>query len=566
MLKKLFIKNFALIDEITVEFHSGLNIITGETGAGKSIVINAINLLLGEKAKPDLIRQGFDNAVVEGEFIVHPKIRTASVWQDIDVDDSDYVIIRRELYRQGRARTFINDSPANNTILTEIGDTLVDLHGQHEHQALFKSDYHLTCLDNYGVSSVLLEQVTQAYKAFKTLQKQKKETQEKYQLLKEKKDLLDFQVREISDVNPQAGEDSILAQEEKILQNSEKLIQTTQLLQQLLYDNENSVYENLTTSLHQLGSISQIDSYFSEFVKSGENARLLVEDIAKGCQSYLDRIDFDPERLESIRERLSQLNRLKKKYGAELDDVIVFYEQTMQDLNHIENMDHNLDQINNQFNKACNELFQLCAQLTVERQNTAQDLEKHIKTLLSDLGMANNQFKVDLKKAETENSPICQDGVCYNVSPRGWDKAEFLISLNLGESLKQLKEVASGGEISRIMLALKHVLADADAIPVLVFDEIDSGISGRIARIVGQNLKDLARKHQIICITHLPQIASLGDHHLVVQKIVHENRSITTMRCLETEERIHEIAKLLGGETITQTTLETAKELIQVDL
>lgn len=566
MLKKLYIKNFALIDEMTVHFNRGLNIITGETGAGKSIVINAINLILGEKAKTDLIRQGYDKAIVEGEFFVDPAFRSSALWDGIDMEDSNCVIIRRELHRQGRTRTFVNDSPASNAILAAMGDTLVDLHGQHEHQALFKTDYHLTCLDNFGVDSHLKTQVGSAFNFFKSTQNDIHQLKEKHALLNEKKDLLEFQVQEIQNVNPQPDEDQVLSKEEKILQNSETLIKTSQLLQQLLYEGEHSVYEKLTEVNQRLNRLSHIDTYFNEFVKSGESAQIISEEIAKGCQTYVDRIDFDPERLETIRERLSQLNRLKKKYGPELKDVLSFLIQISADLNQIENMDNEIQQAEETFQSACHNLSSICEQLSHQRHELALKLEKHIQVLLSELGMVNNQFKIKIEQIPNKTSPICKDNHCFQVSPKGWDKVEFLISLNLGESLKKLKDVASGGEISRIMLALKTVLADADAIPVLIFDEIDSGISGRIARIVGQNLKALAKKHQVICITHLPQIASLGDHHLFVQKITKDDRSTTTIQALQDEERIHEIAKLLGGETITETTIQSAKELIQVEL
>ncbi len=518
MLKKLYIKNFALIDEISVDFQAGLNIITGETGAGKSIIINAINLLLGEKAKTDMIRQGFDNAIVEGEFIIAPHLQSDAIWNEIEMGESDILIIRIQLSRKGRTRSFVNDSPVSNAFLSETGNLLVDLHGQHEHQALFKSDYHLTCLDNFGVDATLLENVRTAYQNYKLTQNKINELKEKYASLKEKKDFIEFQLNEIGAVNPDIGEDLQLEREEKILQNSETLIQTAQGLKQLLYDGDFSVYEKLTEACHHLNRLTSIDDFFTDYAQSCKSAQIIAEDIAKTCQSYVDKIDFDSDRLEKVRERLIQLNRLKKKYGSNLQSVSDFYNHIKSEFEAIETMDHTLQEAENQFQTACRQLADLCDKLSDNRKALASQLENHIKTLLSELGMVNNQFQIQIGPKIKDSSPVCLCGQCYNISPQGWDKVEFLISLNLGESMKKLKDVASGGEISRIMLALKKVLADADAIPILVFDEIDSGISGRIARIVGQNLKELSRGHQIICITHLPQIASLGDYHLVVQK------------------------------------------------
>ncbi len=565
MLKKITIKNIAIIDEIEVTFNDGLNIITGETGAGKSIIVGAMGLLLGEKARNDMIRQGCDKAVVEGVFLIPESLMTLSLWDDIDFNDSE-LILRRELYREGRNRIFANDSPVNISTLQKVGDALVDLHGQHEHQALFKTDYHLTCLDNFGIEPSTLKDFQQTYKAYRRVKKERDELVQNQRILQEKQDFIAFQLEEIEKVNPQKDEDAQLEHDEKILKNSERILQSANSLNQLLYEDEDSVYGKLNKATEFLNILSDIDPQFQTWQNTCNNALISAEEIAKGCQTYVSKIDFDPARLEDIRERLNSLARLKKKYGPELDDVLSFYSQTKDAFTRFESIQEDIDTLTSKLQDTVQTLEKKSIDLSNERKKVAVHLQDAIMAVLSELGMPDNRFHIQISTKHVLESPICIDGDCVQITSGGMDKVEFMISLNKGEPLQALKEVASGGEISRIMLALKNILTDADAIPVLIFDEIDSGISGRIARVVGQRLKVLAQKHQILCITHLPQIASIGDTHLRVEKVVQGDRTVTRMQALDDSARVEEIAKLLGGETVTETALQSARELIQVDI
>jgi len=560
MLKKLIIQDYALIDKLNIEFGPGLNILTGETGTGKSIIIGALSLLLGERTGSDVIRQGADMAVVEGWFQIPASFR----WELIDgkIDTKDELLLRREVHRSGRSRAFANDSPIPNTVLAAIGDLLIDLHGQHAHQTLLHERYHLDYLDNFGVEKGLLQELKESYARFKSLTTELKGLQEKEAILQEKLELLEFQVQEIDRADPQEGEDEALELEDRKLRNSEKLFQTAKMLNDLLYDGEGSVSERFATAETSLAGLKGVDLVFDKWAKECESARIAAEEIAKGFQSYISKIEFDPQRLDEIRERLGLFSRLKKKYGGSMKQVLEFRDKAKKELDQIDTLEKDIGRITNELNDERDRLARTCQKVSQLRKNLSSDLAQKTLEALSELGLKNGIFNVRILQKENVQGPIPIEVKRYNVSARGIDTAEFLISLNPGEEPKPISKIASGGEISRIMLALKTVLAEADEIPVLVFDEIDTGISGRIARVVGKNLKDVAVKHQVICITHLPQIASMGDIHFRVDKEVVDKRSRTTIRRLQQDEQVVEIAKLIGGEKITESALQSARELL----
>lgn len=561
MLKKLTIKDYALIDEMSIEFGPGLNILTGETGAGKSIIIGALSLLLGERAKADIIRQGTSMAVVEGLFDAPPSMNLGILGSSVPLEEDGF-LLRREVHASGKSRSFANDSPIPQSFLATLGDLLIDLHGQHDHQALLKVDSHLDYLDNFSADRELLESVRESFRRFQSLENDLKILRQKEGMLKEKRELMEFQVQEIEKAHPKKGEEEDLELEEKILRNSERLFQASEQLKALLYGEEGSVSEKIATAEGLLTELKGVDPQFEKQRKECESARITVEEVVNSIQTYISKVEFNPERLEEVRERLGLFTRLKNKHGGSMEKVLEFWEKTKKELETMQTMGEEINQLTEALEEEKKRLAGICEKLSALRKRTAAVLEKQTLVALEELGLKNGRFCIRMEQMENPEGPVQIGRQNYAVTARGVDKAEFFISLNIGEDPKPLAKVASGGEISRIMLALKTVLAEADNVPVLVFDEIDTGISGRIARVVGKNLKEVSKKHQVICITHLPQIASMADVHFCVEKQVQDNRSITRIRSLEKEERVNEIAKLIGGEKVTESALQSARELL----
>ncbi|MFC1568645.1 DNA repair protein RecN [bacterium] len=562
MLKTLTIKNYALIEILEINFHKGLNIITGETGTGKSIILGALGLILGDRAKTEMIRQGAERAIVEAVIEIPNSFPEDFFTEIMDTINNQELIIRREVNATGRSRCFINDSPVPLALFTELGDLLIDLHGQHEHQALFKIDNHLTYLDNYGDYNDLLLTVKTLSKKYITQLNELNELKSHEANIKSKQELLAFQVQEIENVDPQPAEDEKLESEERILRDAEKLNETFQILEKLLYSGEGAVVENLSTAKQYLTQHMALDERFKRWGEECDSARISVQELYGAIQSFVTQIEYNPQRLEEIRDRLSQLILLKKKYGGSLEKVLIFFQNAVQELKQIDSLDDDIAKKTIELDQVRDDFSRNCCLLSKNRNETAVKLSKDIIKILMDLGLAHGELKINIHQKEMIEGPVQWNGKNYSASIKGMDQAEFLISLNPGEDPKPLRYVASGGEISRIMLAIKTILASTDNVPILVFDEIDTGISGRIARVVGKNLKHVSEKHQIICITHLPQIASLGDIHFTVEKEMDDGRTRTTLRQLNDDDRVIEIAKLLGGETITETTLENAKELL----
>jgi len=564
MLKNLHVENFALIDKIDVQFEPGLNIITGETGAGKSILIDAFGSTIGEKIESDSLRKGATKAVVEGIFEIKHNTELKNYLQYACIEDfDDTVILRKEISESFRNRAFVNDSPVPNSILTDMGNLLVDLHGQHEHQSLLNVNCHIQYLDEFGGYDQLLSGIRENYNHYVKLIEELKIFKERERTLSEKRDLYRFQIEEITNINPLPREEAELVQEEKILQNSEKLFQFSNELFDDFYDNEDSVYDRISKGLSKLDELAEIDNRFESIKEDCDAARVAIEEIAKFFQSYFSNIEFNPERLELIRVRLGQFSMLKKKYSRSIEEIITFRRQLEQELQDIENLENIISEKQKEIEGQRNRLSQLCSTLSVQRKQVATSLENEVLEKLNELGMKNARFQVNIKRVPEEKGAVVIENTHYKTTEIGIDQVEFYIAANPGEDLKPLARVASGGEISRIMLALKSSLAQVDRIPVLIFDEIDLGISGRIAQAVGLALKRLSRTHQIICITHLPQIASMGDHHFVVEKISEPNSTRTQIRKLNSEERAIEIAKLLGGESVTETHVKAACELIE---
>ena len=564
MLKKLIIKNYALIDELEIVFSEGLNIITGETGAGKSIILGALGLILGERARTDIIRHNQKSAFVEGIFQIENTQLIQSFKNDFDLFDCE-LIVRREVHESGRSRAFVNDTPVTQQTLSSLGDCLVDIHGQHAHQSLLKVDQHIEFVDNYQKDDLLIDSVSKKYKELKRLHEELIEIAEKEKNGIEKRDLYEFQLSEIDAINPSEDEETQLIQEEKIRSNGERIIEISQKIKNNLYDGEDAVIDRIAGVERLLDGFANIDDSFSKWQSDCESARLTLDDIVQQIEEYAGKIDYDPQELESIRERILRIQGLKKKYGGTVESVLSYRDQIYQEIKQSHDYERTKNQINIQMDVLKKELSNFCLKLSHHRKKTAQSLIPLIENALNELGMPKSQFRIKFDIRLVQDGYIEIENQTLDVTEKGIDLIEFYISTNAGEPVKPLAQTASGGEISRIMLALKSVLADSDSIPLLVFDEIDTGISGRIADVVGKNLKALSRRHQIICITHLPQIASKADSHFSVEKQEVNGVTTTTVRCLDEANRLNAIAGLLGGEKVTETTLKTAEELLRQD-
>ncbi len=549
MLKSLYIENFALIEKIEIDFQPDFTVLTGETGAGKSIIIGALSLLLGDRSRADLIRDGADKAVVEAVFSLPDYIDMSELPDEVEAEGRE-ILVRRQLTPNGRTRCFINDSPVSLSTLTELGDLLVDLHGQHDHQSLLKAANHLGYLDNFGVNQDLVRKVRELFQSCEKLRRNLSELKKAQETAAERKELLAFQINEIDTVSPREDEDDELEQQERLLRSMERIHDLGRELNERLYEGEGSVSEILSQAENNLQDLKQVDNTFQSWSEQVLSARLTVEEVVHNLNQFISGKEFDQNELETIRERLGRISLLKKKYGGDLTAVIAFAARAKEELSQAESLEEDIKKITKELRESEKELLEESGQLTRERKKRAVILQKQTVEILASLGLENAVFTIKIDPQDK----ITRDGA---------DAVEFFISLNPGENQRPLKDVASGGEISRIMLALKTVLARADLIPVMIFDEIDIGISGRIARIVGKNLCQNAENRQIICITHLPQIASLGNTHYLVEKHVEGKRTVTRIRMLSDQERVGEIARLIGGEVVTQTALENARELLE---
>ena len=563
MLKTLYIKDYALLEQISIEFEKGLNIITGETGAGKSILIDAMSLLLGERASNEVIRKGAEKAIVEGIFSTDNNKKIERLLEQNEIDNCDELIVRRELSVKGSNRCFLNDTPVALNVIREVGNLLVDLHGQHEHQSLLRTETHIEFLDEFGSLEQPLLDYKKEYEKFNSLQKDLAELRSKENLLREKKDLYEFQRKEIETVSPVANEDESITAELHILENSEKLLELTTNVYQQLYDSEKSIYDSLIAVHQNINALAKIDKTFAETSGELQTVITVINDITNVVRKYNAQIELEPQKLEDLRSRFQSINLLKKKYGGTLEALLAHYEKIIGEIKLAESFEEEIDKLENGIHQQKETLSKLASTLSQKRNELAKKISKEVKEVLKELGIPQSIFEVTiLQNSDEQNSQ--KNGVPFRFNSRGYDDVEFFISTNLGEDAKPLSKVASGGEVSRIMLALKTILAKNDKLPLLIFDEIDTGISGRISQKVGLALKNLALFHQVISITHQPQIAALADIHFSVEKKVVEERVVSSIKKLKNEERIREVAKLLSGEVITETNLQTAKELMGI--
>jgi len=563
MLKTLYIKDYALLEQISIEFEKGLNIITGETGAGKSILIDAMSLLLGERASNDVIRKGAEKAIVEGIFSAGNNKKIDRLLEQNEIEKSEELIVRRELSVKGSNRCFLNDTPVALNVIKEVGNLLVDLHGQHEHQSLLRTETHIEFLDDFGSLEQPLSDYKDEYDRLHALQKNRNELHAKENLLKEKKELYEFQRKEIETVSPVENEDESIASELHLLENSEKLIELTTAIYQELYESEKSIYDSLISVQQNINALAKIDKVFAETSGELQSVVAVINDVTDVVRKYNVQIELDPQKLEELRSRFQAINLLKKKYGGSLPALLEHYEKIVDEIKLAETFEEEIAKFDLAIHQQKETLGKLAATLSQKRNELAKKISKEVKEVLKELGIPQSIFEVKITQTVGEQNSQ-KNGTPFRFNPRGYDEVEFFISTNLGEDAKPLSKVASGGEVSRIMLTLKTILAKNDKLPLLIFDEIDTGISGRISQKVGQALKNLATFHQVISITHQPQIAALSDTHYSVEKKTVEDRVVSSIKKLSGEERIREVAKLLSGEVVSQTSLQTAKELMGI--
>lgn len=572
MLKKLLIKNFAIIDNIEINFNKGLNIIIGETGAGKSIIIGALQILLGERANTEIVRKNKRKAVIEAEFHISSSTKIPEILNSNNYDNFDeFLIIRREIFSKdlpgtATSRSFINDSPAQIYLIKEISKYLVDFHNQHDNHSLLKSENHLKILDKISILSDEKIQYIQQYQKLKSIISNLKELSKKESILKEKSDYLKFQLDEILKIDPNDNEDIELENQLKILQNSEFLFESSLNIGNLLLQNDNSVEVLLKEALNELKNLNNIDKVFQEYLSELESASITIKEVANKAIDYKNQIEFNPEKIEQIRLRLNELKILQKKYGS-VDDAIVKKNELEKEINIIDNFDDEIAKLKNEIIFESEKLFQKNELLDTKRQENAKILKEFMVENLKYLGINHCKFETKFysEKLSKEQifSNICglNQNYAYRANENGLYSSEFLISTNKGESPKPLAKIASGGELSRIMLSIKQIIAKNDLIPLFVFDEIDIGISGKIAQKVGISMKKLSENHQIISITHLPQIAALGDNIIVVKKVEDDYSTSIEVTTVSGDSKNHEIAKMIAGEKITEDAINSAKQL-----
>lgn len=573
MLKTLIIKNFILIESLELELSPSLNIITGETGSGKSMLADALTVLFGGRASSDFVRQGESKAIIEGAFSLKNNSPIKSILCDSDIEcEGNELILRREISAKSSSRCFINDTPVQVSLLKQIGEFAADFHGQHEHQSLLKNENHLAIFDEFVKSSELLSDYTAIYASLQSKNSEYQSLVSRERKIKSEIDVQRFKLEEIEKLKLKPNEDIELEAELKIFENAETLYNLTNELHSSLYEGDNSVHDRLFSAEKNLAALAGIDSSFADFLNDVSSALVIIDETAKFARSYADNIEFNAQRIEDIRLRLNEIKGLRKKYGS-VSEILEIRERLVEELKLAESFDEEINKLADEIIRIQERLGTAAEVLSERRKNHSEDFCARIINEIAELGMPHADFKVSFQRVEilSEDFSLIGRTVCrvggkvFEAFPDGIDSVEFLISTNKGESVKSLNQTASGGEISRIMLALKSIAAEGDKTPLLIFDEIDIGISGRIARKAGLSMKKLARKHQIIAITHLPQIAGLGDLNIAVEKIESNGRTSARAKALSNDEKLREVAKLISGENITDTALESARELIAIE-
>lgn len=564
MLRELSIRNFAIIDDLNIPFSEGLTVLTGETGAGKSIIINAVNLLLGSRATSRLIRTGSESAELEAGFDVKPDGSIAQIMEAQGLDPKEGLIVRRVIARNDRHKVFINGRLSTMQQLTDITENLASISGQHAHQGLLKEDQHLLILDQYGGLLKQREAIFRNVHRILPLVKKLEQLKNQKSRQQDHLELLAFQKKEIQDAGLFLHEDEQLETEKRKLKNSELLCKSIYQVIEILYDGQGSVNERLVEAGKQLDQVSAIDSILAEKSKKISEIVYGLEDITGELRQYAHTIETDTGRLEQVEDRLDAIVRLKRKYGGSIEAILAHLDLVEKELQDVGNLDEQMDETEKELIRLHQETIGLAQQLSKKRKQIARDLAKKVENELSDLKMPQTEFDILLESVPSAAGTaryLSDDGKL--ILETGFDTARFLISPNIGESMKPLTDIASGGELSRVVLALKAILARTDLVETIVFDEVDAGIGGGVAEVVGRKLATLAKTHQVICITHLPQIAKFGNHHYKISKAISDGRTQTSVTLLSSKKRVEEIARMLGGEKITQVTMDHAEEMLE---
>lgn len=567
MLTELRIQDFAIIDKLDLKFGSGLTILTGETGAGKSIILDAVTMLIGGRAETTLIRAEAEYAFVEGIFSLKGPV-TESVNEILKreelLDDENYVTLTREVRREGRSIARVNGRTVNVSLIKELGALLVDIHGQSEHLSLLDTRAHLGLLDRYADAGTVLSEYRQSYHKLLIIRRELKELRQAQTDAERRIEFLTYQAEEIEAARLKPGEDHELKVERDKLANAESLAAYAQQALTALDEGspESPAASDLVGQAAQaMLGLAKIDATHSELSEQATNIEEILADLVRGLRDYLEEIEFNPKRLEEVEERLNLIYNLTRKYGGSIEKVIASGEDARKQLENISHATERISELEADETAVLKKLAEQGSALSEKRQQAASDLGKGIEAELNDLRMAEAKFSVDFQtKMDPDGIPI-EEGKRLAFDHNGYDRVEFLVAPNPGEGLKPLAKIASGGETSRLMLALKNVLARADEIPSLIFDEIDQGIGGRVGVVVGHKLWNLARNHQVFCVTHLPQLAAFGDQHYQVQKLLKDNRTLTRVEKLAGETRLLELAQMLGQ--IGEGTLQSAHEILQ---
>ncbi|PAY36481.1 DNA repair protein RecN [Ligilactobacillus salivarius] len=553
MLQELSIKDFAIIDEIQISFQPKMTVLTGETGAGKSIIIDALGLLAGGRGSTEFIRKGEKKAVIQGLFTLPRKANTYNILEEYGIDSEDgQIILQRDLYRGGRNICRINGMMVNLATLRKVGETLIDIHGQNEHQELMKPENHIDLLDEYDKkTSQLRNQYQVVYQNYRKLKlsMEKKEADEK--AWAQRLDMLNFQVKEIEEAGLKINEEDELVEEKNKLDNFQAIHDALELSYQILSGEKIDVVGNLGNAMNELSDVSDLSENLQEINTKISDAFYSLEDAARDISDELDSMEWNGERLNEIEERLELIHQLKRKYGDTIEDILHYHSRIEKELREMENAEQNSEKQERQLSEALEKVKELAIKLSKQRKKSAKKLEKMIHEQLSALYMDKAVFEVKC----LNNSKLYSKGI---------DKVEFYIQTNPGEEMGPLAKIASGGELSRIMLALKTIFSQKMGVTSIIFDEVDTGVSGRVAQAIAEKISQISNNSQVLCITHLPQVAAIADNHYYISKSVNDGRTETSLKELDEKQKIREIARMLSGSEITELTLKHAEELIKM--
>lgn len=562
MIRSLHIKDFALIDELDVEFGPGLNILTGQTGAGKSIIVGALNMILGERADTDVIRQGSDKAVAEAIMEVETGAGIRELLEENEVEAGGELILRREIRRSG-SRAFINDTPVTITLLRQVGDHLVDLHGQHEHQSLLRDENHRRVIDEIDAVRPFLDAYRESREALAAKRGELRRLRRAESELRQKSELYRFQVRELEEARLDPDEEKEMLAEMQRLDNAEELDSKAALIEQIGSDEETGLLRLLHLLREQIDGLAAIEPEFDSYREEVRAAGISLREAVQFAERYRSRIEFNPDRLEELRRRQALLNRLQKKYNRDIPELVAYLGEIRAELDLSENFDLEIEKLESEIERLSGVLRERAVELHRIRIETGERLAGEIRKKLLHLGIPHPLFEVRVDWLQSDEGWIEAEGRRIDCTPDGADEVRFFISTNRGEEPRPLARIASGGEVSRVMLALKSVIASRQRLPVMIFDEIDTGISGQVSEKVGRAMRLLAEQCQIIAITHQPQIASQAHRHYRVEKLERDERTVTRILALDEREHVEEVAGLMSGEEVTESARNNARELIE---